>query len=126
MIAGAGLPGAREVAQASWIRVIQVDDAKALRTAIEETGLGAGEMGVIQLARELGAHVVLIDERKARRYAEEDNLICFGCVGILEMLYQNGSVTDLPELYRLLLEMDFRIDAKTLRSSLQKLGFKAL
>jgi len=59
--------------------VIQVDDAKALRTAIEETGLGAGEMGVIQLARELGAHVVLIDERTARRYAEEDNLICFGC-----------------------------------------------
>jgi len=29
-------------------------------------------------------------------------------------------------LLRLLLEMDFRIDAKTLRSSLQKLGFKAL
>lgn len=126
VIAGAGLPGAQEVANASWIRVAGVDDTEALQAAIEETGLGAGEVAVIQLAQQMGSSVVLIDERKARRYAERENLICFGCVGILEMLYQNESVTDLPECYRQLLEMDFRIDTKALRSSLEKFGFRPL
>ena len=37
-----------------------VGNPEALRSAIEETGLGAGEIGTILLAQELGAEIVLM------------------------------------------------------------------
>ena len=62
VIAGAGLPGATQAAQADWIEVRPVQDIAGLAAAIAKIGLGAGELSTVVLARELSADLVLIDE----------------------------------------------------------------
>ena len=42
VIAGAGLPGASQVARAEWIQITPVRDTAAIRLAVEKTGLGSG------------------------------------------------------------------------------------
>jgi predicted nucleic acid-binding protein len=126
VIAGARRPGAESVAHASWVKVTPVQSVIDLEKAIEETGLGSGEVGAVQLARELGIKVILIDERKARAHGKAAGLITLGCVGILEMLHRRGALTDLRSAYRLLLEQKFRIDVRTLETSLRDLGLPSL
>jgi predicted nucleic acid-binding protein len=113
VIAGTGLPAAREVSQAPWIEVMAVKDGAALQSEMKRSGLGPGEVGVVHLARELGALVVMIDDRKARRYAQSFGLIAVGCIGILEALHHKGLIVDLRAIYQHLLAVDFRIDLGT-------------
>jgi len=120
VIAGAGMPGAKEVSRADWIEVTAVRNAAALRLAIRETGLGAGELSAILLARETGADLVLMDEWKARRYAAAQELTVIGCIGILESLFRAGYLGDLREAYIWLLAEKIRIDLATLQCSLMK------
>jgi predicted nucleic acid-binding protein len=90
VIAGAGVPGAKQVSQADWIEVMPIRDATALKLALKETGLGAGELTAIPLAKETGADLVLLDESKARRYAAAREVPVIGCIGILENLFRTG------------------------------------
>ena len=124
VIAGGGLPGASEVAQADWIQVRPVQDTGVLATAIAKTGLGAGEVSAVVLAKELLADAVLIDEWRARRYAREEGLLPIGCVGILEDCYEQGLFSDLRDAYQQLILQKTRLDVKTLQHSLAK--FKLL
>lgn len=90
VVAGAGRPGADEVAQASWIRR-QVPTAQP---TIEPVllGLDAGEFQVLLLAREVAADWVLIDERLARQVARAIGLRPKGTAGILLAAFEVGLV----------------------------------
>jgi predicted nucleic acid-binding protein len=118
VIAGAGLPGAGQIAGAEWIEVSPVSDAAAVAETVRRTGLGAGEVSAILLAKEVAAGLMLIDERRARRYAKSEGLEVVGCVGILETLHQRGFLADLREAYARLLDHEFRIDKRALLGSL--------
>ena len=125
-IAGAGLPGDAQTAQADWIEVRPVKDARGIATAIVAVGLGAGELSAVFLARELKTGLVLIDERRARRYAREQGLAIIGCVGILEHLYAMGMLGDLRGAHGQMLQQKVRIDLQTLQLSLAKFKLPAL
>jgi predicted nucleic acid-binding protein len=120
VIAGAGLPGAAQAAQAGWIEVRPVQNTANLVIAIDKIGLGSGEVSAVVLAKELKADLVLIDERKARGYAREEGLAIIGCVGILEDLYEQGDLDDLRVAYQKLIQHKTRIDLQTLQFSLLK------
>ncbi|MFQ5854703.1 MAG: DUF3368 domain-containing protein [Anaerolineae bacterium] len=75
-----GQAGAQELAQASWLRVVEVED----QTAVEvlRFSLDLGESEAIVLARELPA-TLLIDERRGRTTATALGLTKTGTVGVL-------------------------------------------
>jgi predicted nucleic acid-binding protein len=108
VIAGEGLPGAKQVAVATWIQVTAVRDPRALRVAVEETGLGAGEVSAVILAKELAADLLLVDEWKARRFAVAEGLSVKGCIGILESFHRGSLLPDLRRAYIRLLEEKIR------------------
>ena len=80
-VAGAGEPGAREVAEAPWIKRQPVRNAP-LVTALRFE-LDAGEAEAIALAVESGADLVLLDERLGRRAAQRLGLTVVGTLGVL-------------------------------------------
>lgn len=80
-VAGAGEPGAREVAEALWIKCQPVRNA-SLVTALR-LDLDAGEAEALALAVELSADLILLDERSGRRAAQRLGLAVVGTLGIL-------------------------------------------
>jgi predicted nucleic acid-binding protein len=126
VIAGAGLPGAEQAANADWILVTAVRDPAALRLAVERTGLGTGEASAIILAKELEADLLLVDEWKARRFAAAEGLAVKGCIGILESLYRQNLLADLRQAYIRLLAEKIRVNLQTLQDSLVKFNLPPL
>ena len=125
-VAGAGMPGSRQIAAANWIETASVSDSAALEEVRLRTGLGAGEVSAIILAKELAAGLTLIDERRARRFAKEEGLEVIGCVGILETLHRRGHLVDLRDAFSRLLHHEFRIDRRALNESLLRLDLPPL
>lgn len=84
VIAGAGLPGASEVASAEWIEVKLLRDRTGASVDPQPQSLGAGELSTINLARELGEPVVPLDDYNARKIAKAAGLEVRGTVGLLD------------------------------------------
>jgi len=61
------LPGADAIAQAEWLRVVNVTDRKAVERL--SVSLDAGESEVLVLAKQIGG-TAAIDERRGRSLAE--------------------------------------------------------
>jgi predicted nucleic acid-binding protein len=80
-VAGAGEPGAREIAQATWVKCQSVHDTP-LVTALR-LELDAGEAEAIALAIERNADLILLDERIGRRAAQRLGLTTVGTLGVL-------------------------------------------
>jgi len=102
-VAGAGLPGAPEVARAKWIEVKQLQNREELRAAQERHPLGVGELSTILLAKELHADTVLLDDYNARKLAKAEGLQVRRSVGLLETFYLCGYLADLRAVFRQLL-----------------------
>jgi predicted nucleic acid-binding protein len=110
VVAGAGLPGAAEVAAAEWIEVKPIRSPAELAAAESKYGIGSGELSTIILARELKAEITLIDDLRARRIAKDEGLTVRGVVGLLELLYTRREVADLRSMFRQLLGRAAYID----------------
>lgn len=80
-VAGAGEPGASEIAAASWIKRQSARNAP-LVTALR-LDLDAGEAEAIALAIENNADLILLDERIGRRAAQRLGLTVVGTLGVL-------------------------------------------
>ncbi len=78
--AGGARAGAAELATASYIRTVALDDP---RRADLLSDLDRGEAEVIALAQERQADLVLIDERLGRRHARRLGLPITGVLGLL-------------------------------------------
>ena len=126
VIAGRGLPGSREVSDASWIEIRDAADGSDSSLVQGTPRLGAGERSAIQLAKELSADLLLLDEWKARRIAQSAGLPVAGCVGILEAGARMGKISDLRQTYINLLRQGIRVDLELLRGSLRRLGLAEL
>ena len=80
-IAGAGEPGAHDVATAAWIKQRPALNAPLVNALGLE--LDAGEAEAIALAVECQADLILLDERKGRHAAQRMGLTVTGTLGIL-------------------------------------------
>jgi predicted nucleic acid-binding protein len=103
VVAGAGLPGATEVANAKWVEVRNLQNQADLLAAQQNYALGVGELSTILLGKELHANAVLLDDYKARKLATAEGLQVRGSVGLLETFYLRGYLTDLRATFRQLL-----------------------
>lgn len=121
VVAGAGLPGATEVANAKWVEVRNLQNHADLLAAQQNYALGVGELSTILLGKELHASAVLLDDYKARKLAKAEGLQVRGSVGLLETLYLRGYLTDLRATFRQLLT-DSYIDQRLLDRRLRALG----
>jgi len=101
VVAGREIGGAKqEVALATWIRTMTVQDRLAVEVLLDDLDLGEAE--TIVLAREMGADWVLMDEKKARRKLTQLGLNKIGTVGILLKAKQLGLLPVIrPDLERL-------------------------
>ncbi len=125
VVAGAGLPGATEVANAKWVEVRNLQNQADLLAAQQNYALGVGELSTILLGKELHADAVLLDDYKARKLATAEGLQVRGSVGLLETLYLRGYLTDLRATFRQLLT-DSYIDQRLLDRRLRALGLPLL
>jgi predicted nucleic acid-binding protein len=126
VVAGAGLPGASEVAKAEWVEVKKLQNQAALLAAHQEYALGVGELSTILLGKELLADAVLLDDYKARRLATAEGLQVLGSVGLLETFYLRGYLTDLRAAFQQLLTHNVYIDQRLLDRRLGSLGLPPL
>jgi len=125
VVAGAGLPGATEVANAKWVEVRNLQNQADLLAAQQNYALGVGELSTILLGKELHANAVLLDDYKARKLATAEGLQVRGSVGLLETLYLRGYLTDRRATFRQLLT-DSYIDQQLLDRRLRALGLPLL
>ena len=125
VVAGAGLPGATEVANAKWVEVRNLQNQADLLAAQQNYALGVGELSTILLGKELHANAVLLDDYKARKLATAEGLQVRGRAGLLETLYLRGYLTDLRATFRQLLT-DSYIDQRLLDRRLRALGLPLL
>ncbi len=125
VVAGLGLPGASEVANAGWIEAKQLQDQNAFVAVQKKHALGAGEISTILLAKELRANAVLLDDYDARKLAAAEGLKVRGSVGLLETLYLQRHLSDLRDAYRRLLTLGY-IDKRLLDLRLIALGLPQL
>jgi predicted nucleic acid-binding protein len=90
-----GLPGAREIQEAEWLKVSEVTD----RSAVDRLSfwLDAGESEVLVLAQELDA-TAAIDERRGRSLAAALGVSQTGTVGILLTAKRAGLISALTPL----------------------------
>ena len=125
VIAGAGLPGASEVAKAEWVEVKRFQNPADLLAAQEKYALGVGELSTILLGKELHANAVLLDDYNARKLATAEGLQVRGSLGLLEIFYLRGYLTDLHAVFRQLLAHSY-IDQRLLDRRLRSLGLPPL
>ncbi len=71
----------REVSEASWVKVVEIQDRLAVDVLLDELDLGEAE--AIVLAREVNADWVLMDEKKGRRKLVQLEIPKIGTIGIL-------------------------------------------
>lgn len=125
VVAGAGLPGAAEVANAGWIEVKQLQNHADLLAAQERYPLGLGEISTILLAKEIQADEVLLDDYNARKLARAEGFHVRGSVGLLEAFYLRSHLTDLRLVFRELLAHSY-IDQSLLDLRLRSLKLPPL
>lgn len=92
VVIGAGLPGAREVSEATWISVV-TPTRLDLVNALLAGGLHRGESEAMALALERRADVLLMDERQGRLTAEAMGLRVTGTIGLVIAARQRGTLT---------------------------------
>ncbi len=93
---GVGKSGAREVREASWIRVLQVKDAD--KVALLLSDLDRGEAESVVLAMEQKADLVLVDELKARNKLRLLGINIKGTLGVLLFAYERQLIHNVPKV----------------------------
>lgn len=118
VVTGAGEPGANEVKDADWIKIIPTSNEALLSELLIE--LDTGEAEAIVLALQLHADYILMDETAGRAIAISYKLQPLGLLGILLKAKQKGLIKSVTHLMdRLMYEANFYID-KTLYQFVKK------
>jgi predicted nucleic acid-binding protein len=94
---GRGGIGSSELREASWLRVVSLQDPRRAELLVD---LDRGEAEVLALAQELHADLVIIDERLARLHAKRLGLTLTGSLGVLLRAKQLGHVKAVAPLIR--------------------------
>lgn len=91
VVKGAGLPGSRDVSEATWISVA-APTRMDLLDALLAGGLHRGEAEAMTLAVERAADVLLMDERQGRLTAEAMGLHVMGTIGLVVAARHRGAL----------------------------------
>ncbi len=126
VVAGAGLPGASELAKSNWIELKPLQNQADLLAAQQKFALGVGELSTILLGKEILADAVLLDDYNARKLAKEEGLQVRGSVGLLETFYRRGYLADVRAAFQQLLTHNVYIDRRLLDRRLRSLGLPPL
>jgi predicted nucleic acid-binding protein len=116
---GPATAGSAELQQATWIRVIPLQDT---RRAEMLSDLDRGEAQVIALAQELGADLVIIDERLARRHTKRLGLTLTGTLGILLRSKSAGLIPSVAPLVEQLLRSGIHLSDSVVAEALRLAG----
>jgi len=108
----------REVSEASWIKVVEIQDRLAVEVLLDELDLGEAE--AIVLARELDAEWVLMDEKKGRRKLSQLEIQKIGTVGILLKAKQVGLIKTIRKDLEQLREKGFSISQPVIDAVLEQ------
>lgn len=111
--------GAVEVAAASWIEVVELEDRGRARLLAD---LDHGEAEVIALAQETRARLVVIDERLGRRHARRLGLFVTGTLGILLRAKEENLVPEVRPLVEALLEEQIYLGPRLVEETLRLAG----
>ena len=116
---GSSRPGATEIAQCSWIRVVAVTDTSYVQQIHLE--LDQGESEAIALAREL-VSPLLIDERRGRTIASREGVAVIGTAGVLLQLKSDGVLPAVRPVLEALISAGWRVSAALLQAVLTTAG----
>lgn len=103
------LPGATALAEADWLRLVEVANRKTVESLF--SWLDPGEAEVLALALELGA-TAAIDERRGRRLACELGISQTGTVGILLTAKRRGLISAVRPLLDQLTASGIRLSSR--------------
>ncbi|HLP96360.1 MAG TPA: DUF3368 domain-containing protein [Saprospiraceae bacterium] len=104
-------PGAKEIREASWVKVHSAPNQPLLPQLLHD--LDPGEAEAIALAVNMKAEYVLIDEALGRKIAVSHQLQPLGILGILLLAKQRGLIAAVtPLMDRLRSEANFYVDAR--------------
>jgi predicted nucleic acid-binding protein len=118
---GHGRGGAKQVADAAWIKRRQIQDY-AFATALQAS-LDQGEAEVIGLGLELEAGLLLLDEKNARSVAVRLQFPVLGTIGLLIWGKRRGLIPSLAtELSLLGREGGFRLSKIVYDHALKQVG----
>jgi len=93
----------------SWMRVVSVQDQKAVR--ILQSNVDLGEASTIALAMEREGAVIILDDLKARKLAESLAMKFTGTIGVLVKARQRGFLESTEECLYRLHDCGFRLSA---------------
>jgi len=84
------------IKNSTWIKVLPVEDKKAVKALLPEVDLGEAE--AITLAKQLKADWLLMDETKGRRIAEAEGLHVIGLLGTLLLAKKKGMLKEIKSI----------------------------
>ncbi len=120
VVRGGNRPGVKEIDQAEWIRNIKVKDVTAVNLLASE--FGQGESEVLVLCKELKADWLILDDARARTAAISAGYRIIGLAGILLLAKQRNLIDDIKPLFDELVDKNFRLSDKIMKTILQKAG----
>ncbi len=125
VVAGAGKPGAQEVATVTWIECKKVGNWELVRTLRKE--LDEGEAEAIALAVEKNADLLLLDERVGREVASRIGVKLIGVLDVIIYAKQRGYLARVKPLVDELMEKaGFWISPSLYRHALAAAGEREL
>jgi predicted nucleic acid-binding protein len=116
VIAGAGLPGAKEVAAATWLRIEEGAPDPGLLGL-----LGPGEAAAIPLAARLHA-TLLADDAEARNVAAQRGIPVVGTLGVLIAAKRGGHLSEVAPVIALMESLGMFVSASLREEVLRIVG----
>ena len=113
------MPGASEVAQATWIQRVAVADRSIIDRMTNV--LHEGEREAIALAKERGAQL-LIDEIRARREASVRGIEVIGTLRILDQAKRSGHIALVRPIVAQMQSQGYRFDGTMILRFLEIVG----
>ena len=120
VVRGGKRPGVEEIDQAEWIRKIKVKDRTGVNLLVSE--FGQGESEVLVLGKELKADWLILDDARARTAAISAGYRVIGLAGILLLAKQRNLIEEIKPLFDELVDKNFRLSDKIMKTILQKAG----
>lgn len=114
---------ARQITECSFIRVVCVNETKAVDVLRRSTGLDLGESEAIIYADDNKAQILLMDEAKGRQVAKAMGLFIMGTVGVLLAAFDEKilSGAEAEAALQRLKQSNRRISETLLQAALEKI-----
>jgi uncharacterized protein len=118
--AGAGRPGAQQIAQALFLEHRSIQNPSEVEAL--KSFLGQGEAETLVMAEEMECDVVLVDDLAARRAAERRGLHPVGVLGFLLEAKRLGKIALIKPSVETLLANRFRLSEALIKKILREAG----